>query len=396
MSGSVPLSAAWCGPEGSPRKLANLKLIAYFQPILSRVSEQGSDGRESRAPPDQSRRRCCSAGSSRRRRSCRSKSSSATATPSPSGTWARIAAPGVHDHARDRARRARRRGAPTWAGRDDVGEVLDGAGPQQHLPVGLAGALGEGGRDREHPRAPPGELAVELGEAQVVADRKADAVRNGRAATTSSSPGHHDLRFLQVLHARQVDVEQVDLAVRRRESPPSGPSRTEVLWTLLVARDPLRQAAQEQRDLRGVAQGPPCAGPTARRGPGPRGPARPRSGGTRSSRAGRRTWRRGGRLARPALPPSRGCVSTSAVDVIWTAAAMTRRIASHQRRLVARARPVGFGAVCRSPRPGGSPTRTGRRPGSGRRPAGARRRPCGRGRSAGRSCASSARAGRAP
>ena len=79
---------------------------------------------------------------------------------------------------------------PDLGGGDDVGQVLDGAGAEQHLPVVLARALGEGGGDGEDPRARLHQRAVQLGEAQVVADGQPDARRPGR----DREVGHHERR----------------------------------------------------------------------------------------------------------------------------------------------------------------------------------------------------------
>src|ERR1035437_6601006 len=50
--------------------------------------------------------------------------------------------------------------------------VLDGAGADQHMPMRLAGLLGESRRDREHGGAGLRQRAVERRETQVVADRQ--------------------------------------------------------------------------------------------------------------------------------------------------------------------------------------------------------------------------------
>ena len=51
---------------------------------------------------------------------------------------------------------------------------LDGAGAHQHVPVRLSRRHGEGRRDREHRRTGMREIAVQVGEAQVIADGHAD------------------------------------------------------------------------------------------------------------------------------------------------------------------------------------------------------------------------------
>ena len=59
-------------------------------------------------------------------------------------------------------------------GGDDVAAGLDGAGAEKDVPVRLAGDAGEGGGDGDDLRAADRELAVEVGEADIVADRHAE------------------------------------------------------------------------------------------------------------------------------------------------------------------------------------------------------------------------------
>src|SRR6266542_5038585 len=58
-------------------------------------------------------------------------------------------------------------------GREHVAAVLDRAGADQHVPMRLAGLLGEGGRDRDERGAGFRQRAIERREAQVVTDREA-------------------------------------------------------------------------------------------------------------------------------------------------------------------------------------------------------------------------------
>jgi hypothetical protein len=76
------------------------------------------------------------------------------------------AAPGIDDQG------LAVRGAPAsvvahLGGGHDVGQILDRARPQEYLPVGLAGALGERGRHGQEARPPASQLAIQLGEAHV-------------------------------------------------------------------------------------------------------------------------------------------------------------------------------------------------------------------------------------
>ena len=77
-----------------------------------------------------------------------------------------------------------------------------------------AGALGEGGGDGDHARAPQGEDPVELGEAEVVTDGQADRDAAG-VADDDLVPGLLGLG-LAVGDVLDVDVEHVDLAVDAR------------------------------------------------------------------------------------------------------------------------------------------------------------------------------------
>ena len=75
------------------------------------------------------------------------------------------------------------------AGRCHVALVLDRPGPQQHLPVVPPGVQHEGGGHHQQLRpAGDGQVPVQLGEAQVVADRQADAYAVD-VTTTGSAPG---------------------------------------------------------------------------------------------------------------------------------------------------------------------------------------------------------------
>jgi hypothetical protein len=97
-------------------------------------------------------------------------------------------------------------------GGDHEGLVLDRACAKKDFPVIARRRDGERGGDRDDARAPHGEDAVELGEADVVTDREAELDAGGRVR-------EHDLiaRVLDVGLAVGVsadfDVEHVDLAV---------------------------------------------------------------------------------------------------------------------------------------------------------------------------------------
>ena len=126
--------------------------------------------------------RLASDGSFARIRSSRSKSRSASTTVSVSGACASTSAPRVDDH-RAPAGADAGRGLADLVGGDHEALVLDRPRAQQHLPVVARGRLGERGRDGEHRRALDGEDPRQLREAQVVADRQAEAAAVGELAT---------------------------------------------------------------------------------------------------------------------------------------------------------------------------------------------------------------------
>src|SRR5690606_19926189 len=94
----------------------------------------------------------------------------------------------------------------------DVAEVLDGPGPQQHLPVVAPGVQHERGRDQQQARAVGGQAPVQLGEPQVVADRQPDPYPvdvdgHGRVA------GGDGVGLVEGDPSGDLDVVQVDLPV---------------------------------------------------------------------------------------------------------------------------------------------------------------------------------------
>ena len=127
-------------------------------------------------------------------------------------------APRIDDRARGRSCARDGPCAPTLRRRHHVDLVLDRARPQQHVPVILPGLEREGRRDGDHARALRRMRAVQLGEAQVVTDAEAEAAPGRRR--------HHDVaarldgvRLPEAFAARHVHVEQVHLAVDRRDHP---------------------------------------------------------------------------------------------------------------------------------------------------------------------------------
>src|SRR5215470_16387218 len=94
--------------------------------------------------------------------------------------------------------------------------VLDGARPDQDVPVGLAGLLGK--RRRNGDEGSPGlrERAIERGKAQVIADRQAQSapwqIGGDRALTRFEA-----VRLAIAFAASEVDVEHVDLVITRND-----------------------------------------------------------------------------------------------------------------------------------------------------------------------------------
>jgi hypothetical protein len=136
--------------------------------------------------------------------------------PVPSGRQARTPAPGINYHAVAVALLARQ-GFPHLSGDDDKALVLHRAGAQQQFPMVAAGVPREGGRHQQQLRAGQGVQAVQLGEAEVVADRQAgeDAVdfRDHHLVATADR-----CRFAVAGLPGEADVEQVQLVVARRDA----------------------------------------------------------------------------------------------------------------------------------------------------------------------------------
>ena len=278
------------------------------------------------------------------------------------------------------------------------------------LPVRSVNAEGM----QQHAGPAARELAVELREAQVVADREPDRAENGRRRH-DLVPGHDGPRFLEVLHARQVDVEEVDLAVDG-ERRPVGPEEDAGVADARVAGDALGKRAREQRDARPAGEGRHPAHPGAVEVLGlghglalgaeegevlgeadEGGSARRRllhealGGGEVALHVGGGGHLHDGRegprahFAGPRRPvPSRRARGgrTGEAGGVARAAGSGRgaRDAGPRRRASPPAPLAGRAAARPRPRPAGSARRTRRTAGTRRRPAGGRRRPCGRGR----------------
>ena len=141
---------------------------------------------------------------------------------------------------------------------------------QWSLPVRSVNADGTA-RTRAPRRA---ERPVQLGEAQVVADREAERPNSVSATTTASSPGSTARDSLRCSRPGQVDVEEVDLAVDG-ERAPVRPEQHRRVVDARVARDLLGQAAEQQRERDGGAPARPCARPRGRRAPAASGTGSP-------------------------------------------------------------------------------------------------------------------------
>src|SRR5208282_5187222 len=88
-------------------------------------------------------------------------------------------APGIDDE-RMAVGLASARVLAALGGSEDVGARLDGAGAHKGVPMRLPRRLGEGRRNREEAGAGLRQRAVEIGEAQVVADGHAEQPPRGR------------------------------------------------------------------------------------------------------------------------------------------------------------------------------------------------------------------------
>src|SRR3954470_4000056 len=97
-------------------------------------------------------------------------------------------------------------------GGEHIAAILDGARPDQDVPVRLAGLLGERRRDGDEGGPGLREGTIERREAQVVADRQPQLapwqICRNRALT-----GFEAVRFAIALAAGEVDVEHVDLVI---------------------------------------------------------------------------------------------------------------------------------------------------------------------------------------
>src|SRR5215831_5513560 len=93
-------------------------------------------------------------------------------------------------------------------GGEHVAAVLDGTRPDQDVPMGLAGLLGERRRDGDEGAPGLRERTVERWETQVVADRHAKPApwQIGRDRTLT---GFEAVRLAVALAAGEVDVEHV-------------------------------------------------------------------------------------------------------------------------------------------------------------------------------------------
>ena len=205
-------------------------------------------------------RRFARTGIWRRTAATRSRSRSARTIATDIGRLGDDRAPRIDDH-RTAERRLAGRSADLRRG-EDVRGVLDRPRPEQHLPVVAPGALREVGRDGQDRRAGQRERAVELGEAQVVADRQADrgAVDRGRDQPVA---GRHPGRLGVDRTGLDRDVEQVDLAVPRGDRSVRGDQHGRVVRAVRVAARLGRAADQDPgiAPARHLGERRPCAGP---------------------------------------------------------------------------------------------------------------------------------------
>jgi putative transposase len=148
-------------------------------------------------------------------------------------------APGVDDERVPEALAALVVVAPLGGG-DHPALVLDGPRPQQQVPVRPPGVRGEGGRHQEDLGAGvERQLAVELGEADVVADRHPH-LRRPHAHHDRGLAGRRRVGLAQRGAAGDVDVEQVDLSIEPADCSRRGDDDRRVVGPPVVAGHDLR------------------------------------------------------------------------------------------------------------------------------------------------------------
>ncbi len=135
---------------------------------------------------------------------------------------------------------------PALGGRQDERLVLDGARPEQDLPVVLAGLRGEGARHREEAGATLRQRAVELRESQVVADGQSDRAER-RVEQRQLLPRRDGGRLdVGVAAARaQIDVEEMDLPIDRSDLAVRGAAHAGVVDASVVLARLGKAAAHE-------------------------------------------------------------------------------------------------------------------------------------------------------
>ncbi len=98
-------------------------------------------------------------------------------------------------------------------GSNYVALVFDGASPQQRLPVRLAGHGGKGGGHQQHASSGSGQLAIQLGKAQIITDREAKGTKGG-VHHHRRLAGAEGLRLpIATVIVRHIHIKQVDLVV---------------------------------------------------------------------------------------------------------------------------------------------------------------------------------------
>ena len=102
-------------------------------------------------------------------------------------------------------------------GGDDEGAVLDRPRALQHVPVRLAGLARERGGCSQRDGAGMRLRAIEMREADVVADGHAEP-QPRQVGDHCPVAGMIDRRFPPALAARKIDVEEMDLVVARKDA----------------------------------------------------------------------------------------------------------------------------------------------------------------------------------
>jgi AraC-like DNA-binding protein len=102
--------------------------------------------------------------------------------------------------------------------REHEAAVLDGARAHQHMPMRFAGRHRKGGRHRQIIGSLLGEVAIEQRKAYIIADGKTDLAKR-ELHDRGFCAACKGIRFADALTGWQIDVEQMDFVITRRNYP---------------------------------------------------------------------------------------------------------------------------------------------------------------------------------